>query len=189
MKSDRIYRQNCLRCGEEFFATQIGYCSIYCEDKWEEQSSEKKKEKSKIELEKGLNMQQTKNLDLDNYEIKNLEEAKTLLSTEKNVENTTNQIEKTSSIDNQLTRNYDHLDSLPQSLKKDALESLNMLSDVNKELLTSMKRLVRNDADTVRLMNPDIGRAVSDCGKQLINSMRMKLDIYKFAKEIMDLNK
>lgn len=185
---------NCLRCGGEF---HIGttpsneHCSDFCiedEEKWVDQVKASKKEESKIDLEKGENMQ-TQNGEQNTFPKKESPEKLIERMNLRDQENTTKEIETKSYQDNTPTVSSDQLTNLPEALKRDALESLNMLSDVNKELLSSMKRLVKNEADTVRLMNPEIGRAVADCGKQLVNSMRMKLDIYRFAKDVIEMER
>ena len=79
----------------------------------------------------------------------------------------------------------DHSQSLPESLKKDALDSLNTLNDLNKELMTSMKRVLKNDVGTMALYDTDRVRVASECGKQIVNVMRAKLDFYKFGKDLM----
>jgi len=185
---------NCIRCGSEYIygtTSSAQHCSEYCvddEEKWVDQVKESKREESKTAKEKGESMQ-TQSGEQNIWPQKSSQEKTIERMNSKDQETTMKTIETESYQDSTPTVSSDHLQNLPESLKRDALESLNMLTDVNKELLTSMRRLVRNDADTIKLMNPDIGRAVADCGKQLINSMRMKLDIYRFAKDVIEMER
>jgi len=79
--------------------------------------------------------------------------------------------------------------SLSENLKLDVLSSLNILTDLSKQLLTSMKRVTENDSNTVRLFDPERVRAQAECGRQVVSAMRAKLDIFKFGKDVVQMER
>lgn len=178
---------NCIACGVEFPAKfgSIGYCSDYCEDaRWVEQKSEKKKEDNKIEKERGESMQ-TQSGEKINLKEKNWEDLEIQKKIEGSVPSITQKIESEFCEDKSLINRLDHSESLHSNLKTDILDSMNTLNDLNKELMTSMKRVLKNDVGTMALYDTDRVRVASECGKQIVNVMRAKLDFYKFGKDLM----
>jgi hypothetical protein len=72
-------------------------------------------------------------------------------------------------------------------LNQEAFQSMSLLTDVATELHDLMKGLRSQQPDLKdRLYDADRVRTAAECGKQIISTMRMKLDIMKFAKEVYD---
>jgi len=81
------------------------------------------------------------------------------------------------------------LDLVKQSpnLNKEVLASMNLLSCMGRDLYNLMKGLnpqVNEGEERVKLLDIERVKAATDCGKQITSSMRMQLDILKFAKEL-----
>ena len=71
------------------------------------------------------------------------------------------------------------------NLSKELSHSLNSLTNLETELFQTMKGLRSSQPDTaVKLYDPERVQTALECAKQIINSKRMKLDLFKFAREL-----
>lgn len=74
-------------------------------------------------------------------------------------------------------------------LKTEISLSINLLNQSEGELLASMKGLRSSQPDTaVKLYDPDRVNSAVACGHQIMLSMKAKLDLMKFAKELQKEN-
>jgi hypothetical protein len=70
-------------------------------------------------------------------------------------------------------------------LNKEICHSMNSLNQLEGELFESMKGLRSQQADVAaRLYDPERTQTAISCGQQIVNAMRTKLDLMKFAKEL-----
>lgn len=75
------------------------------------------------------------------------------------------------------------------NLSKELSHSVNSLTNLETELFQTMKGLRSSQPDiTVKLYDPERVQSALECAKQIINSKRMKLDLFKFAKELLNEN-
>ncbi len=106
-------------------------------------------------------------------------------------ENITQQIEEeslSSSGSTRLETIHPTASLLPSlDLSEEIFHSSNLLRSTARELhslMISLNPKPENRDTAVRLLDPDRVRASAECGKQIIATMRMQLDILKFQKEI-----
>lgn len=82
-----------------------------------------------------------------------------------------------------------------ENLRQAVWDSMNLLSSTQKHLHGLMLGLHLKDSSKdkidqfVQALDPDRVRAAAECGKQLISTARMQLDMMKFAKELKDSEK
>lgn len=80
---------------------------------------------------------------------------------------------------------------LSDNLNAESFHSMKLLDSTANELFSLMKGLNKNlptnDDGPVMLHDVDRVRVAAECGKQIISTMRMKLDVLKFAKELRDI--
>lgn len=75
------------------------------------------------------------------------------------------------------------------NLSKELSHSVNSLTNLETELFQTMKGLRSSQPDTaVKLYDPERVQSALECAKQIINSKRMKLDLFKFTKELSNEN-
>jgi hypothetical protein len=75
--------------------------------------------------------------------------------------------------------------ALSLRLSGETLASMNLLRDTGKHLYELMLGLHKNQPSVeAKLYDPERVKAAAECGKQIISTMRMQLDILKFAKEL-----
>lgn len=75
------------------------------------------------------------------------------------------------------------------NLSKELSHSVNSLTNLETELFQTMKGLRSSQPDTaVKLYDPERVQSALECAKQIINSKRMKLDLFKFTKELSNGN-
>lgn len=71
------------------------------------------------------------------------------------------------------------------NLNRELSHSINFLTGLETELFQTMQSLRSQQPDVaVRLYDPERAQTAIECAKQIINSKRMKLDLFKFAKEV-----
>ena len=81
------------------------------------------------------------------------------------------------------------------NLNEETSTSMSSLDSVKNELLWLMKSLnevpehLKDNPNQFHILDQDRVRVASECGKQIISAMRMKLDMLKFAKEVQDANR
>lgn len=74
-----------------------------------------------------------------------------------------------------------------RALYEETLRSVTLLNGTETHLFALMQSCNSKELDpTIRLADPERVKAAAECGKQIISSMRMKLDILKFAKHVKD---
>ena len=72
-----------------------------------------------------------------------------------------------------------------EDLKKEISQSINLLNQSESELLSSMKGLRSSQPDTAfKLYDPERVQAAVLCGRSIVESMKTKLELLKFAKEL-----
>lgn len=70
-------------------------------------------------------------------------------------------------------------------LKKEVSQSINLLNQSEAELFESMKGLRSSQPDTaIKLYDPERVQTAVLCGRSIVDSMKTKLEILKFAKEL-----
>lgn len=186
---------NCLLCGGEYNAPfgRLGTCGKCSEEKWQEQKKDLRKEESKI-VKESESADSVLNTGKESMKKENekLNETKSLKNTSENItQNTERKIKSESEREEFLgseetlpirTVSPEVCPDLQEVLKKEAYQSVITLSDLNKSLFSSMKKIAQKQVEEYGDLNAC--RVINESSKQIINSMRLQLDISRFAKEM-----
>lgn len=114
------------------------------------------------------------------------ESAKMLESPTKEISN--QESKELANIKTELIPSDPSLEASP-NLNKELSRSINFLTGLETELFQTMQSLRSQQPDVaVRLYDPERAQTAIECAKQIINSKRMKLDLFKFAKEVINEN-
>lgn len=86
-----------------------------------------------------------------------------------------------------LRKSQGPLSKVSENLSEETSHSMSLLKETQNELLYLMKGLTRDQINKdINLHDVDRVRAAAECAKQINSSLRMQLDIYRFAKELSD---